>query len=124
MELTRVAPFDARRQLDRQAGAPGLRVVDRRAARVARPSAPAVRPGRSVPTARGRDIRCRSGCQTFMLMPLIKMARDDSKKPWGGFREGAGRPKAAHRKITPHRTRPALLPRNPVHVVLRRAGGA
>jgi REP element-mobilizing transposase RayT len=49
---------------------------------------------------------------------------DPTKKTWGGFRQGAGRPKAAHRKITPHRARPALSPRHPVHVVLRRAGGA
>jgi REP element-mobilizing transposase RayT len=37
----------------------------------------------------------------------------------GGKRAGAGRPKLPHNHDAPHRRRPSLSPRHPVHVVLR-----
>src|SRR5262249_59217203 len=39
--------------------------------------------------------------------------------PWGGARPGAGRPKSRFAKDAPHRARPELSSKNPVHVVLR-----
>jgi REP element-mobilizing transposase RayT len=41
----------------------------------------------------------------------------------GGVREGAGRKKSGKRRGGPHRRRPALSPRHPVHVVLRTRRG-
>ena len=35
---------------------------------------------------------------------------------WGGAREGAGRPAKSAHVSEPHKTRPALAPRHPVHV--------
>jgi len=40
-------------------------------------------------------------------------------KPRGGKRRGAGRPPKARRAGSPHKARPELLARHPVHVVLR-----
>src|SRR5262249_11863139 len=40
-------------------------------------------------------------------------------KKRGGKRRGAGRPPKGKRAGSPHKTRPALLERHPVHVVLR-----
>src|SRR5262245_51073286 len=40
-------------------------------------------------------------------------------KARGGKRRGAGRKPKGHRAGSPHKARPALDPRNPVHVVLR-----
>lgn len=40
-------------------------------------------------------------------------------RTWGGRRLGAGRPKAARRGCEPHRARPRLSGRHPVHVVQR-----
>jgi putative transposase len=40
-------------------------------------------------------------------------------KPRGGKRPGAGRPAKGKRAGSPHKTRPVLLARHPVHVVLR-----
>ncbi len=39
----------------------------------------------------------------------------------GGARPGAGRPRARFRRDVPHRARPELSPRHPVHVTLRLA---
>ena len=39
----------------------------------------------------------------------------------GGKRSGAGRPKRPHQHDAPHRRRPSLSPKHPVHVVLRTA---
>jgi REP-associated tyrosine transposase len=46
------------------------------------------------------------------------MATGETKKR-GGRRPGAGRKKSGRRGDTPHRKRPPLSPRHPVHVVLR-----
>ena len=48
------------------------------------------------------------------------MKRDvSSEKTRGGVRRGAGRKKTGRCHDSPHRTRPSLSPRHPVHVVLR-----
>jgi REP element-mobilizing transposase RayT len=41
------------------------------------------------------------------------------KGQWGGKRDGAGRKKTGKRKELPHRSRPKLASRHPVHVTLR-----
>ena len=43
----------------------------------------------------------------------------DDKPTRGGKRAGAGRPKLPHKHDAPHRRRPSLSPKHPVHVVLR-----
>lgn len=40
-------------------------------------------------------------------------------RSWGGKRRGAGRPPNGARPGSPHKTRPELNPRHPLHVVLR-----
>ncbi|MGE0547746.1 MAG: transposase [Kofleriaceae bacterium] len=45
------------------------------------------------------------------------------KGTWGGARIGTGRKKSQRRGCVPHRARPALSPRHPVHVVLRVKSG-
>jgi REP element-mobilizing transposase RayT len=40
-------------------------------------------------------------------------------RTWGGAREGAGRPRLPRRTCEPHRRRPPLAKRHPVHVVQR-----
>ena len=47
---------------------------------------------------------------------------DDTKKRHGGKRPGAGRKKTGRCRDSPHRKRPSLSPRHPVHVVLRTDG--
>jgi len=42
---------------------------------------------------------------------------------WGGKRRGAGRPRVAPRPRVPHRTRPRLASRFPVHVTVRLVAG-
>jgi REP element-mobilizing transposase RayT len=42
---------------------------------------------------------------------------------WGGWRKGAGRKRRAGRRRVPHRTRPKLASRFPVHVTVRIAPG-
>ncbi len=44
-------------------------------------------------------------------------ASDKPKR--GGRRPGAGRPRKPHQHDAPHRSRPSLSPKHPVHVVLR-----
>jgi REP element-mobilizing transposase RayT len=44
------------------------------------------------------------------------------RKPRGGARKGAGRPAKGRRAGSPHRKRPELKARHPVHVVLRATG--
>ena len=48
---------------------------------------------------------------------------NDEPKQHGGARRGAGRRKSGLRRGGPHRTRPALSSRHPVHVVLRTVRG-
>ena len=44
-------------------------------------------------------------------------------KSWGGARPGAGRKRIAQRQCMPHRKRPVLAARHPVHVTLRLESG-
>ena len=48
---------------------------------------------------------------------------NDEPKKHGGARRGAGRKKTGLRRGGPHRARPALLSRHPVHAVLRTVRG-
>jgi REP element-mobilizing transposase RayT len=52
-----------------------------------------------------------------MISALFKMEKKSTTH--GGVRRGAGRPKMGLKRGGPHRARPQLNPRNPVHVVLR-----
>ena len=51
----------------------------------------------------------------------IQMTADVERPKRGGKRAGAGRPRKAHQHDAPHRRRPSLSPKHPVHVVLRTA---
>src|SRR5262245_13069835 len=60
---------------------------------------------------------------TRHVTALIKMS-DVVRGTWGGKREGAGRKKSTRwRHDPPHRVRPELSHRHPVHVVLRTTEG-
>ncbi len=41
------------------------------------------------------------------------------EKKWGGKRDGAGRPRKGYRASEPHKVRPTLDPRHPLHITLR-----
>jgi putative transposase len=63
-----------------------------------------------------RDERERAAMSERCVSALIM---SDDKNTWGGKREGAGRPKTGFCKDAPHRRRPELSSKHPVHVVLR-----
>ena len=69
-------------------------------------------------------------CQTRVVyLGPIKMARKTTQLTihypagWGGRRAGAGRKRQGSRKRVPHRARPKLASRFPVHVTVRMLGG-
>ena len=69
-------------------------------------------------------------CQTRVVyLCPIKMARKTTQLTihypagWGGRRAGAGRKRQGSRKRVPHRARPKLASRFPVHVTVRMLGG-
>jgi len=75
----------------------------------------------------GRHFRCatqlpRHRAEDFVCFDMARRPRQLQLvlPTWGGARPGAGRPRTANRESTvPHRPRPELAPRFPVHVTLR-----
>src|SRR3954454_14518739 len=71
-------------------------------------------------------VACYQGSVTVRKPAAIRATRRRAEfeqlslfKRRGGKRRGAGRPPKGRRAGSPHKTRPELLARHPVHVVLR-----